>query len=133
MQAALKGLPTTKFTAPDDKTMRGDVKDLPYVNGMPRGRRQQAAVDWLRARDRHRQVDRSRRPAPSPTSAPRTEDGAPEGSKVTIYISNGSKASPPPVTGTPLPPNPPTTGKPGGGNQCPPWHPKYPNCGRGGR
>jgi membrane peptidoglycan carboxypeptidase len=34
MRAALKGVPATHFVAPNDKTVRGDVKDLPFVTGM---------------------------------------------------------------------------------------------------
>ncbi|MEU4390512.1 penicillin-binding protein [Kribbella sp. NPDC023855] len=134
MQGALKGLPTTKFTAPTDITVRGNVKDLPYVNGVS----PEEAANRLRSLGFEPviapgQVDSEEIAGTVAYLSPRTEDGAPEGSKVTIYISNGSKAAPPPVSNTPLPPNPPNTGKPGGGNQCPPWHPKYPNCGRGGR
>ncbi|WP_433014113.1 transglycosylase domain-containing protein [Kribbella sp. CA-294648] len=135
MQGALKGLPNTKFTAPTDVTVRGNVKDLPYVNGVS----PEEAANRLRSMGFEPViatglVDSVETAGTVAYLSPRTEDGAPEGSRVTIYVSNGSKAAPPPVTGTPLPPVPPTTGRPpGGGNQCPPWHPKYPNCGRGGR
>jgi beta-lactam-binding protein with PASTA domain len=67
-------------------------------------------------------------------TSPRQRDGAPEGSLITLYISNGSDGQvPPPPPGSPKPPPPPGTGKPGGNPQCPPWHPQYPNCGGGGR
>ena len=60
-------------------------------------------------------------------TSPRQRDGAPEGSKVLIYISNGSKGGQPPTRRTHLP----TIGKPPPQiPNCPPWHPKYPKCGR---
>ena len=33
MEGALAYYPTTKFVAPSDKTVRGDVKDILLVNG----------------------------------------------------------------------------------------------------
>ncbi len=116
MQGALAGLPNTKFTAPTDLTMRGNVKDLPYVNGLsPEEAANQLRSMGFDAVIATGLVDSVETAGTVAYLSPRTEDGAPEGSKVTIYVSNGSKASPPPVTGSPLP-SVPTTGRPGGGN-----------------
>ncbi|WBQ04991.1 penicillin-binding protein [Kribbella sp. CA-293567] len=138
MQGALAGLPTTKFTAPTDKTRRGDVKDLPFVNGMS----PEEAANKLRglgfeAEIVPGQVNSVETAGTVAYTTPRQADGAPEGSKVMIFVSNGSmgQTQPPPTSpGIPNPPNPPVppnTGKPGGPITpgCPPWHPKYPNCG----
>ncbi|MDX6258671.1 MAG: hypothetical protein QOH84_359 [Kribbellaceae bacterium] len=136
MEGALKGMPTTKFTAPTDKTRRGDVVDLPYVNGM----NPDEAANKLRGMGFEAeivpgQVDSEEVAGTVAYLSPRSQDGAPEGSKVEIYVSNGSKTQQPPSTptstGIPKPPKPPNTGKPGGGGgvPCPPWNPKYPNCG----
>jgi membrane peptidoglycan carboxypeptidase len=135
MQGALKGMPTTKFTAPTDKTRRGDVVDLPYVNGMnPDEAANKLRSMGFEAEIAPGQVDSEEVQGTVAYLSPRSEDGAPEGSKVTIYVSNGSKIQQPPNTpGIPNPPVPPNTGKPGGGGKpggnCPPWNPKYPNCG----
>jgi membrane peptidoglycan carboxypeptidase len=136
MQGALAGTPTTNFTAPTDKTVRGDVKDLPFVNGMS----PEEASNKLRSMGFEAEIAPGLVPSAEAAgtvayTGPRQADGAPEGSKVTIFVSDGSKGQPqpPPTTpGVPQPPNPPNTGKPGGGPitpGCPPWHPKYPNCG----
>ncbi|MFI5710775.1 transglycosylase domain-containing protein [Kribbella sp. NPDC051620] len=134
MQGALKGTPTTKFTAPTDETRRGNVEDLPYVNGM----NPDEAANKLRgmgfeATIAPGQVDSEEVQGTVAYLSPRSQDGAPAGSLVTIYVSNGSKIQQPPTTpGIPNPPIPPNTGKPGGGKpggNCPPWNPKYPNCG----
>ncbi|TCM49212.1 penicillin-binding protein [Kribbella sp. VKM Ac-2568] len=129
MEGALKGLPTTRFTAPNDKTMRGDVKDLPFVNG----KSPQEAVGILQQAGFQAEiapglVDSEEAAGTVAYTSPRQRDGAPEGSKVLIYISNGSKGGGQP----PNPPNtPPTIGKPPPQiPNCPPWHPKYPKCGR---
>jgi membrane peptidoglycan carboxypeptidase len=136
MEGALKGMPTTKFTAPTDETRRGNVVDLPYVNGM----NPDEAANKLRglgfeAKIASGQVNSEEVQGTVAYLSPRSEEGAPEGATVTIYVSNGSKIQPPNPPGTPgspgipNPPNPPNTGKPGGGGNCPPWNPKYPNCG----
>ncbi|TDW21685.1 transglycosylase domain-containing protein [Kribbella kalugense] len=125
MQAALEGLPTSKFVKADDKIIRGNVKDLPYLKGMTPAA---AAVKLLSMgfkvqMDHGPQVDSD---APAGTVAwtnPRQEDGAPAGATILLYISNGSKAQPPtpPVT----PPVPPGTIKPPPGiPSCMPWDPK---------
>jgi membrane peptidoglycan carboxypeptidase len=125
MQAALLGLPSSKFVKADDKIIRGNVKDLPYLKGMTPAA---AAVKLLSMgfkvqMDHGPQVDSD---APAGTVAwtnPRQEDGAPAGATILLYISNGSKAQPPtpPVT----PPTPPATIKPPPGiPSCMPWDPK---------
>ena len=59
------------------------------------------------------------------------QEGALEGSTITIHISNGSEKNQPgtsttsPATTTKPSVKPPTTIDP----NCPPWNPKYPNCG----
>jgi membrane peptidoglycan carboxypeptidase len=114
MKAALKGLPTTKFVQPDDKTVRGNVVDLPGVSGMTiqdaTSKLQQAGFTVTVAGG---QVDSPEQAGLVAYTDPRQRDGAPEGSKITLYISNGSKG--------PQPPNPPTTGGPG-------KPPNIPNC-----
>ncbi|GAA0571501.1 PASTA domain-containing protein [Kribbella sandramycini] len=139
MRAALKGKPTTKFTAPTDKTRRGDTKELPFINGM----NPEDAANKLRQNGFEAAIDPT--PVNSEEAAgtvaytdPRRRDGAPEGSLVTIYVSNGSRGNnngdndedgdenqPPNTT------RPPGNGNGNGGgpnNTCPPWNPKYPNC-----
>jgi membrane carboxypeptidase/penicillin-binding protein len=128
MQGALQGLPTSGFVKPDDKIIRGNVKDLPYLKGMTPAA---AAVKLLSMgfkvqMDHGPQVDSD---APAGTVAwtnPRQEDGAPAGATVLLYISNGSKAKPTtPVTPPVTPPVPPGTIKPPPGiPSCMPWDPK---------
>jgi membrane peptidoglycan carboxypeptidase len=120
MKGALKGLPTTRFVQPDDKTVRGEVKDLPFVGGMSiqdaTNKLQQAGFQVGVAPGL---VDSDEQAGMVAYTDPRQRDGAPEGSKITLYISNGSKGQPP---------NPPTTGKPPTIPSCPPSNPKYPFC-----
>jgi membrane peptidoglycan carboxypeptidase len=124
MQGALKGLPVTHFVAPSDKTIRGNVKDLPSVSGMSP---QQATTALQQAGF---QVTVAPGQVNSPEAAgtvaytdPRRSDGAPAGSLVTLYISNGNGGK----KTTPI--QPPTSNPPKRpGNNCPPWNPKYPNC-----
>ncbi|MFI6827205.1 penicillin-binding protein [Kribbella sp. NPDC050241] len=134
LQGALQGLPTTHFTKPSDKTMRGNVKDLPFVNGMnpddAANKLRQAGFDVEIAPGT---VNSEETAGTVAYTDPRQRDGAPEGSKVTIFVSNGSKKNEPENTQ-----KPPNTTKPPGGPitidpNCPPWNPKYPNCGGGGR
>jgi membrane peptidoglycan carboxypeptidase len=134
MKAALSKYPTTKFTPPSDKTQRGDVKNLPFVNGMSpedaANRLRQAGFEVTIAPG---QVNSEETKGTVAYTDPRQRDGAPAGSLVTIYVSNGSKKAPPnqpnkptkPGTTTNTPKPPPTTLNP----NCPPWNPKYPNCG----
>jgi membrane peptidoglycan carboxypeptidase len=135
MQAALHGLPTSKFVKPDDKIIRGNVKDLPYLKGMtPADAAAKLLSMGFKVQMSHGpQVDSD---APLGTVAwtnPRQEDGAPEGATVLLYISNGSKAQPPtpPVTPPTPPVTPPTIKPPPGFPTCPPWDPRYPKCKRG--
>ncbi len=132
MRAALKGSAETHFVAPSDKTIRGDVKDLPFVTGMSvqdaTNRLQGAGFQVTVAPG---QVDSKETAGTVAYTSPRQRDGAPEGSSVTIYISNGKDGQqPPPPPNSPQPPNPPNTGKPPNNPQCPPWHPQFPNCPR---
>ncbi|RZT12026.1 membrane peptidoglycan carboxypeptidase [Kribbella sp. VKM Ac-2569] len=132
MQGALQGLPTSKFVKPDDKIIRGNVKDLPYLKGMtPADAAAKLLSMGFKVQMSHGpQVDSD---APAGTVAwtnPRQEDGAPEGAMVLLYISNGSKAKPPtpPVTPPTPPVTPPTVKPPPGFPTCPPWDPRYPKC-----
>ncbi|MEU4192092.1 transglycosylase domain-containing protein [Kribbella sp. NPDC026611] len=126
MQLALHSLPTTKFVQPSDIIIRGNVKDLPYLKGMPPA----DAIAKLLSMGFQAEVA----PAPVDSDAvagtvaytsPRQEDGAPAGAKITIFLSNGKDAPPPvtpPVTPPITPPVPPNTIKP---TNCPP---KFPFC-----
>jgi membrane peptidoglycan carboxypeptidase len=132
MQGALLGLPTTRFVQPDDKTIRGDVKDLPYLKGMPPA---EAIAKLLqlgfKAQIAPAPVDSDAQPGMVAYTSPRQEDGAPAGATVTLFLSNGSKATPPtPPPTPPTPPMTPPTIKPPNIPNCPPWDPKYPNCQR---
>jgi membrane peptidoglycan carboxypeptidase len=128
MEGALKGLPVTHFVAPSDKTIRGNVKSIPSVSGMS----PQEATNALQQAGF--QVTVASGQVNSPEAAgtvaytnPRRSDGAPDGSLITLYISNGNsgkKTTPPSTPITPPTSKPPK--KPGG--NCPPWNPKYPNC-----
>jgi beta-lactam-binding protein with PASTA domain len=79
--------------------------------------------------------------APAGTVAytnPRTEDGAPAGATVTLFLSNGSDAPPPPPPTPPITPpippaSPPTIMPPPNFPTCPPSDPRFPKCNRGGR
>jgi membrane peptidoglycan carboxypeptidase len=131
MQGALQGYPTTHFVAPSDKMVRGDVKSLPFVNGMnpedAANKLKQAGFEVTIASGT---VNSEETAGTVAYTDPRQRDGAPAGSLVTIYISNGSKKDQP--KNTPKPPQ--NTIKPPGGTttfnpNCPPWNPKYPNCG----
>ncbi|WP_241996046.1 penicillin-binding protein [Kribbella antiqua] len=130
MQGALKYYPVTSFVAPSDKTVRGNVKDLPYVNGMnpddAANKLRQAGFEVAIASGT---VNSEETAGTVAYTDPRQRDGAPEGSLVTIYVSNGSKKNKPNTPTTTTPPGSPTTINP----NCPPWNPKYPNCGGRGR
>jgi membrane peptidoglycan carboxypeptidase len=129
MQGALQRYPTTRFVSPSDKTVRGDVVDLPYVNGMnpddAANKLRQAGFDVEIAPGT---VNSEEAAGTVAYTSPRQRDGAPEGSKVTIYISNGSKKNQPKQPTTTTQP-PQQTINP----NCPPWNPKYPNCNGRGR
>ena len=126
MQGALQGLPTTKFTKPDDKIIRGNVKDLPYLKGMtPAEAGAKLLSMGFKVVMSH--GDRVDSDAPAGTVAwttPRQEDGAPAGSTVTLIISNGSKAQPPVTPPVTPPVIPPTIKPPPNIPTCLPWDPK---------
>jgi beta-lactam-binding protein with PASTA domain len=133
----LQGYPTTRFVSPSDKTVRGDVVDLPYVNGMnpddAANKLRQAGFDVEIAPGT---VNSEETAGTVAYTSPRQRDGAPEGAMVTLFISNGSQQNQPnEPTDTTKPPN--TTKPPGSPTtidpNCPPWNPKYPKCGGGGR
>ncbi|TCO32510.1 membrane peptidoglycan carboxypeptidase [Kribbella steppae] len=133
MQAALLGLPTSRFVAPDDKTIRGNVKDLPNLKGLPPAEAiAKLAQLGFKAQVAPAPVDSDAVAGTVAYTSPRQEDGAPEGAIVTLFLSNGSKAIPP--TPPPTPPTgpitPPTIKPPPGFPTCGPWDPKYPNCRR---
>ncbi|MEU4608688.1 penicillin-binding protein [Kribbella sp. NPDC023972] len=134
MQGALRYYPTTKFVAPSDKTVRGDVKDIPFVNGMnPEDAANKIRQAGFEAAIAPGTVNSEETAGTVAYTTPRQREGAPEGSTITIHISNGSQknqpsprattTSQPPATTKP-PKNPPTINP-----NCPPWNPKYPNCG----
>ncbi len=135
IQGALQGTPTTRFTAPNDQTQRGNTKELPYVNGM----NPDDAANKLRQAGFEAQINPD--PVNSDEAAgtvaytdPRRRDGAPEGSLVTIFVSNGSRGNN--NQGNNENDNneegdgPGNNQQPGGGGNpgCQPWQPKYPNC-----
>jgi membrane peptidoglycan carboxypeptidase len=128
MKAALQNYPTTHFVAPSSVIQRGNVKDLPFVNGMnpddAANKLRQAGFEVAIASGT---VNSEEAAGTVAYTDPRQRDGAPAGSLVTIYVSNGSKSqqNPPKPGTTTNTPKPPTTIDP----NCPPWNPKYPNCG----
>ncbi|MFD7153781.1 transglycosylase domain-containing protein [Kribbella sp. NPDC059898] len=129
MKAALQGTPTTHFVAPSDKTQRGDVTDLPFVNGMnPQDASNKLKQMGFQVTIASGTVNSQETAGTVAYTDPRQRDGAPAGSLVTIYISNGGGKNQPGSTNTPTPPKTTTTINP----NCPPWNPKYPNCGGGG-
>ncbi|WP_112241592.1 penicillin-binding protein [Kribbella monticola] len=124
MKGALKGLPTTHFVQPDDKTVRGDVKDIPSVIGLsPQDATAKLQEAGFTAQVAPGVVKSGEQAGTVAWTSPRQSDGAPEGSNITLYISDGTKGQQPP--NTPITPGGPGKPKP----NCPPWNPKYPNCG----
>ncbi|GAA1651822.1 transglycosylase domain-containing protein [Kribbella alba] len=129
MKGALKGLPTTHFAAPNDQTVRGNVKDLPSVAGLsPQDATNTLQQAGFQVTIAPGQVDSQESAGTVAYTSPRRSDGAPDGSLVTLYISNGNGGQQ-----TNNPPSNPATNKPPNLPNCPPWNPKYPNCGGGGR
>lgn len=140
MREALNGMPLERFVAPDSQIVRGNVKDLPAVNGMS----PEEATSVLQQAGFQVSVSVEQRNSEEAAGTvaytdPRRRDGAPEGSVVTLYISNGQRSNTNPTA--PTTPATATVPPPGGGpattpprrpkpNPCPPWHPKYPNCGQ---
>ena len=113
------------------------MKDLPYLKGMtPDDATGQAASMGFKVALSPDPVDSDAPAGTVASTTPRQEDGAPEGCDGHPLLSNGSKAPPtvPPPPITPPPPGtPPTIKPPPGFPTCPPWDPRYPKCGRGGR
>ncbi|MDX6236008.1 MAG: hypothetical protein QOG10_823 [Kribbellaceae bacterium] len=127
MKGALKGLPVTHFVAPNDKTVRGNVKSFPAVNGMTTGEASNVLQGaGFQVTIASGQVNSPEVAGTVAYTSPRSSDGAPDGSLITLYISNGSG------NGNTTPPSTPTTQPtikpPKPGKNCPPSNPKYPNC-----
>jgi membrane carboxypeptidase/penicillin-binding protein len=127
MKGALKGLPVTHFVAPNDKTVRGNVKSFPAVNGMTTGEASNVLQGaGFQVTIASGQVNSPEVAGTVAYTSPRSRDGAPDGSLITLYISNGSG------NGNTTPPSTPTTQPtikpPKPGKNCPPSNPKYPNC-----
>jgi len=124
MQNALQGYPTTHFTAPDDKTRNGDNEELPYINGMnPDDAANKLRQAGFQAEISPTQVNSEEAAGTVAYTDPRRRDGAPAGSTVTIYVSNGNRS------GNNNGDNQ-GEGQPGGGGTpgCQPWERNYPNC-----
>ncbi len=90
MQGALKGMPLRRFTAPNSKIVKGDLKDFPAVNGM----RPDEASDVLRRAGFEvtvsgTRVNSSERDGTVAYTDPRTREGAAEGAVITLHLSNG--------------------------------------------
>ncbi len=90
MEGALEGMPLRRFTAPTATTATGDRTNLPPVNGMNPGEAEdvlrQAGYDVVISDDR---VNSEENEGTVAYTDPRSREGAPEGSLVTIYLSNG--------------------------------------------
>ncbi|GAA1590190.1 transglycosylase domain-containing protein [Kribbella hippodromi] len=96
MQGALKGYPTTRFTAPSSTVSRGNVKDLPFVNGMnPDDASNKLKQAGFQVTVASGTVNSEEAAGTVAYTDPRQRDGAPDGSLVTIYISNGNKQGQP--------------------------------------
>jgi membrane peptidoglycan carboxypeptidase len=90
MEKALKGMPLRRFVAPSNRVAKGDAADLPPVSG----KSPDEAANVLRQAGFD--VVISDEPVDSPEAEgtvaytdPRSRDGAPQGSVVTIHVSNG--------------------------------------------
>ena len=90
MEGALKGMTLRRFTAPTATVSSGDRTNLPPVNGMNPGQAEdllrQAGYDVAISDDR---VNSAENEGTVAYTDPRSREGAPEGSLVTIYLSNG--------------------------------------------
>jgi membrane peptidoglycan carboxypeptidase len=125
MRAALEGVPPHNFVAPDPSKVKGVTTDIPRVGGMSPGE----ATQVLQRAGFEVAVATDRRPSEYPEGTvaftdPGSSEGAPSGSLITLYISNGQpQQQPKPTT------SPPTTKptKPPAPPPCPPWRP---NCHR---
>ncbi|MFC5268714.1 penicillin-binding protein [Kribbella qitaiheensis] len=90
MEKALDGMPLRRFVPPSNRVVKGDAAELPPVSG----KSPDEAANVLRQAGFD--VVISDEPVDSPEAEgsvaytdPRSRDGAPEGSLVTIYVSNG--------------------------------------------
>ncbi|MBB5981443.1 membrane peptidoglycan carboxypeptidase [Kribbella solani] len=116
MKSALQGYPTTRFTAPSSIVVRGNVKDLPFVNGMnPDDASNKLKQAGFEATVASGTVNSEEAAGTVAYTDPRQRDGAPEGSLVTIYVSNGNKQGQQP--NEPQNSTKPPNGKPGRGNR----------------
>jgi membrane peptidoglycan carboxypeptidase len=90
MAGALEGMPLRRFVAPRPVAVQGDRKAIPPVNGMSpeeaEDRLRQAGFDVVISDDRVRSPESEGTVA---YTDPRTREGAPEGSLITVYVSNG--------------------------------------------
>ncbi|TCN41890.1 membrane peptidoglycan carboxypeptidase [Kribbella orskensis] len=90
MEKALDGMPLLRFVAPSNRVARGDTADLPPVSGKSPDEAanilRQAGFDVVISDER---VDSPEAEDTVAYTDPRSRDGAPEGSLVTIYVSNG--------------------------------------------
>ncbi|MFG1817560.1 transglycosylase domain-containing protein [Kribbella sp. NPDC049174] len=90
MEGALDGMSLRRFTAPTATVSTGDRTNLPPVNGMNPDEAEdvlrQAGYDVVISDDR---VDSPENEGTVAYTDPRSREGAPEGSLVTIYLSNG--------------------------------------------
>ncbi|MEV0283074.1 penicillin-binding protein [Kribbella sp. NPDC050820] len=90
MQNALDGMPLKRFVAPRATAVAGDRKEIPPVNGMnpddAEDRLRQAGFDVAIAEDL---VDSPENEGTVAYTDPRSREGAPEGSLITIHLSNG--------------------------------------------
>jgi membrane peptidoglycan carboxypeptidase len=90
MQGALRGMPVRRFTAPNPKIVKGNVKDLPDVTGM----RPDQATDVLRgagfeATPAAKPVNSSEPAGTVAFTDPKASEGAAEGALITLHLSNG--------------------------------------------
>jgi membrane peptidoglycan carboxypeptidase len=120
MRAAHKGLPHESFVKPDPKIVQGEMMTLPALGGM----NPEDAANVLRAAGFNPEIAGDRVPSEYPEGTvaytdPRRRDGAPSGSTVVIYVSNGQRSTTEPTTK-------PTVTIP----TRPPCWPPRPNCGR---
>ena len=90
MEKALKGMPLQRFVAPSKRVVSGDAAELPAVSGKSPDEAanvlRQAGFDVVIADE---PVDSPEAEGTVAYTDPRSRDGAPEGSLVTIYVSSG--------------------------------------------
>jgi membrane peptidoglycan carboxypeptidase len=127
MRAIHEGLPVESFHEPDKSIVKGQVIKMPQTGGMSL----EEAMNVLRAAGFVPELGDHTVPSDYPLNTvaytdPRWYDGAPSGSVVTIYLSNGQPKTPPPTKpGKPTPTGWPTTWPTATPTKnCPPWRPK---------